>query len=135
MTTVYKSVNRENDGLYSTHAQGKYRTRYTPEERVEKTNIFVFTDQDEAQAFLSYAGIEIWECETDSDPRSAPIEVPDFDYTQSWGYNGVTSEEADKLISRFWDSPYRDRHGPLSLIGTPDGTYLVNDVKLVRQVY
>lgn len=135
MPTVYKVAERKDGGLYSTHAMGKYRTQYPPWERVERHNIFVFIDQEDARSFLSHSGVEVWECETDSVPRRAPDEVPDFDYTQPWGYNGVTTEEADKLISDFWNSPYRDRHGPLSLIGVPQGTYLVNAVKLIREVY
>jgi hypothetical protein len=131
--TVYKVVELENEKLYSVYALDRYRTEYIPGELVERPNIFVFMSQEDSESVQSRYD-QIWECETQSDPRPAPVYIPDYDYTRDAGYRGVSPDEADKLISTFWSKPYNEDEGPLSLIGAPEGSYLVDDVKLIRRV-
>jgi hypothetical protein len=132
MSTVYKLVLEENGVLLSINAMGKYRTEYTPGERVDKKNLFVFTSLEEAErGCFSSLGERIWECETDSEPRHAPDYIPDFDHTGSGEYMGVGAEEAAQLIESFWST---GRGGRLRMIRPLRGSHLVDDVKLIREV-
>lgn len=137
-TTVYKILlDDDENGLISTHARGKYTMHYKPGEKVDRPNLFVFLDLEDAESYGGASSdiLPIWECETESEPRPAPYEVPDYDYTGEDGWLGVPPNVADKLILAFWEQLYTDGNGPLRLISCPNGAHLVDDVTLLRRVY
>jgi hypothetical protein len=135
MTTVYKVVLEEYGVFLSVNAKGAYQTRYRPGVQVKKKNLFVFTKEEYAEnACFTNLGEQVWECETESVPRHAPMFVPDYDYLGAGGYRGVLPEEVPLLLAKFWERPYGLRGGELNVIRPAAGAHLVDDVKLIRRV-
>lgn len=135
MNTVYKVVLEENGVLQSVNAMGSYKTEYIPGDRLYRKNLFVFTSLEDAErACWPGLGEQIWECETESDPRPAPPQVPDFEHTDTLEYMGIPSVWASLYIEEFWSDPYTVYTGPLRLMRPLRNSYLVDDVKLIRRL-
>lgn len=126
---VYKVVSSTRS---SVHARCDYEVTYPVGEAVLRDHLFVFLRKEDAEEMLdnlSNREVEVWECETQSVPVPAPNLIPDYAYT---GFVGFESEWMHTKIDEFW----KDQNSwDLNMLAPSSGSYLVDDVKLVRRVY
>jgi hypothetical protein len=134
-STVYKLVQETEKGqLTSMTAEGSYLTVYQPGEWVQKKNLFVFLDA--RHAVTGIEGLELWECETTTEPRHAPERIPDYEHTYDKSYKGISPELTHQLIAEFFESPLPSSAyvGPLTLLWCANNAWLVDDVRLIRRI-